>query len=274
MQQRPEPKQTPTPETPGSKSGVQAECTYKHTHPNTPARIGGVKAKLRTQTHTPRTPNRMGRVQAERAHKHKYPNSPGQEWRGAAETQTQAHTPTPHSRARIGRVQAEGAQKHTQPNTPARIGGAQANPKPKDTHPHRTPEPGLAGYRRSVPTDTPQHPSQDWQGESQTRNPDAHTTNPKQDGRGTGGARTQTHTLEDPMARNGGAQQKHEPKHTHPHRTAGPGLVGYRRSERTNTHTPTPQPGLPGRSVVPTQKTHPHRTAGARIGGIQAEPAH
>ena len=43
---------TPTPHTLAGTRGVQAERAHKDTRPNTPARIGGVKAKTRTDTHT------------------------------------------------------------------------------------------------------------------------------------------------------------------------------------------------------------------------------
>ena len=49
-----------------------------------------------------------------------------------------------------------------EPNTPARSGGAQPKPEPKHTHTRRTPQPGVAGYKRSAHTNTHtfQHPSQ------------------------------------------------------------------------------------------------------------------
>ena len=52
---------TPTPHTPVGTGGVQAERPHKDTCLNTPAGIGGVKAKTRTDTHThqpPRLPRR------------------------------------------------------------------------------------------------------------------------------------------------------------------------------------------------------------------------
>ena len=73
-----------------------------------------------------------------------------QEWRGTSGARTQAHT---------------------HPDTPARSGGAQPKPEPKRTHLHRTPQPGVAGYKRSAHTNThkPQHPSQEWRGAAETR---------------------------------------------------------------------------------------------------------
>ena len=42
---------------------------------------------------------------------------------------------------------------------------------PKHRHSHRTPQPGVAGYKRSAHanTHTPHHPSQEWQGAAETR---------------------------------------------------------------------------------------------------------
>ena len=53
--------------------------------------------------------------------------------------------PTHQNPARKGSVQAVGAHQQTHANTPARSGGAQPNPEPKHTHPHRAPQPGMAG---------------------------------------------------------------------------------------------------------------------------------
>ena len=132
-------------------------------------------------------------------------------------------TPSPHT-ARPSQEQqgTSGArtQTHIQPNTPARSGGAQPSPEPKHTHPHRTPQPGVAGYKRSghTNTHTPQHPSQQWQGAAGTR------------------AQTHTPTPHTP-ATSCEAQPKPELKHTHPHRTAQPGVAGYKRRAHPNTHT-------------------------------------
>ena len=53
-----------------------------------------------------------------------------------------------------------------------------------------------------------------------------------------------------------------------------PGKAGYRQRVHTDTHTPTPQPGVAGRSWNPAQAhTHPMHTP-ARIGGVPAEHAH
>ena len=47
----------------------------------------------------------------------------------------------------------------------------QPEPEPNHTHPHRTTQPGVAGYKMSAQTSaqTPQHPSQEWRGAAETR---------------------------------------------------------------------------------------------------------
>ena len=136
------------------------------------------------------------------------PQNPRQTWRRAAETRAKAQTPTPHSPARSGRVEEERARKHT--HTP-------------------TLHPGVAEHSRN--------PS-----------PGKHTrtVHPSQERRGSSGARTRTHTHPNTQARGGGAQLKPEPKHTHPHSMRKPGVAGYKGS--AHTYTPTPQPGVAGRS--------------------------
>ena len=55
---------------------------------------------------------------------------------------------------------------HTHPKTPARSGGAEPKCAPKHTYPHRTTQPGVAGYKRRPRTNThtPQQPRQEWSG--------------------------------------------------------------------------------------------------------------
>ena len=290
--------------------GTSGAGARAHTHPNTPARSGGAQPKPKPKhTHPRRTPQPgvAGYKRSGRTSTHT-PQHPSQEWRGAAETQAKAHTPTPHTPATSGGVQAERAahpsqewrgtsgartRTHTHPNTPARSGGAQPKPKPKHTHPRRTPQPGVAGYKRSgrTSTHTPQHPSQEWRGTAETQakahTPGPHTparsggvqaeraAHPSQEWRGTSGARTRTRTHPNTPARSGGAQPKPKPKHTHPRRTPQPGVAGYKRSGRTSTHTPQ-HPSQEWRGAAETQaKAHtptPHTPA--RSGGVQAERAH
>ena len=157
---------------------MQAERPHQHTHSPTPQ------------------PGVAGRNRNPSPSTHTHAARPSQEWRGTSGARTQAHT---------------------QPNTPARSGGAQPKREPKHTHPRRTPQPGVAGCKRSAHTSRhkPRHPSQEW--------------------RGAAGTRTQPHTPT-------------------PHTPARSGRV---QAERTHkrTHTPTPQPGVAGRSRNPNPTT-------------------
>ena len=235
--------------------GTSGAGARARTHLNTPARGGGAQPKPEPKhTHPPRTPQPgvVGNKWSRHTNRHT-PQHPSHEWRGTAEIQAQAHSPTPQTPARSGGVQAEGAQEHkhtptaqpgeagrsrnpspnththtthpsqdwrgtskagtradTHPKSPPRRGGAQPKPKPQHTHPRRTPQPGVTGYKRRgcTSTHTPQHPSQEWRGAAEAQ-AKAHTPEP--------------HTL----ARSGGVQAERAQEHA---------------------HTPTPQPGVAGRS--------------------------
>ena len=199
------------------------------------------------------------------------------------ETQAQAHTPTPHTPARTGGEQGEPAHKHEHPNTPARSGGAQPKPEPRHTSPNCTPQPGLAGYKRSAHTNTHRqtaHPSQERRGTEERAHEHTHTQTPKpgvagcsrnsnpsthshaahpsQEWRGTRGAGTKTRTTQHPshVWRGATKTQAHTPTPT-PHNPARSGGV---QTEHTNshTHTPTTQPGVAERSPNPNPSTHTH----------------
>ena len=231
---------------------------------------GAAETRAQTHTPTPRMPARSGGVQAERAHEHTHsptaqPGVAGRSRNPSPSTHNQAAHPSQERRGTRGaRTPA-----HTQPNTPARSGGAQPKPEPKHTHPHRTPQPGVAGYQGSTHTSThtPQHPSQEWRGAAKTRaqtdtpmartparsgglqaerphqhtpgvagwsrNPSpstqTHGAHPSQEWRAASGARTPAH------ARSGGLQPKPEPKHTHPRRAPQPGVAGCKPSAHTST---------------------------------------
>ena len=233
--------------------GASGARTRAETQPNTPARSGGAQRKPEPEhTHPGRAPQPGVAGCKRSAHTSTHTaQQPSQEWRGAAETRFQAHTPKPHTSARRGGVQEEHAHQHTHtptpqpgvarrsrnpnthtpgahpshewrgtrgartraqthPNTPARSGGAQRKPEPKQTHPRRAPQPGVAGCKRSAHTSThtPQHPSQEWWGAAKTR--------------------AQTHTpTACTQARSGRVQAERPHQHT---------------------HSPTPQPGVAGRS--------------------------
>ena len=157
-------------------------------------------------THSPTPqPGVAGRSRNPSPNTHTHTARPGQEWLGASTARTRAHTC---------------------PNTPARRGGRQPKPEPKHTHPRRTPEPGVAGCKRSAHTSRhkPRHPSQEW--------------------RGAAGTRTQPHTPT-------------------PHTPARSGRV---QAERTHkrTHTPTSQPGVAGRSRNPNPTTTQTQTQARR----------
>ena len=175
MQLKPEPKHThPHRATqPGVAGCKQSAHTSTHTaqHPSQKWR-GAAETRAQTHTPTPRTPARSCRVQAERAQEHTHspidqPGVAGRSRNPSPNTNTQAAHPSQERRGTGGaRTPA-----HTHPNAPASSGGAQLKPEPKHKHPHRTPQPGVAGYRGGthMSTHTPQHPSQEWQGATETR---------------------------------------------------------------------------------------------------------
>ena len=112
-----------------------------------------------------------------------------------------------------------------------------------------------------------------------SRNPSPSTptlmVRPRQERRGTSGARTQADTQPNTPARSGGAQSKPEPKHNHPHRTTQPGVAGHKRSAHTNTLTAQHR-SQEWRGAAETQsqaKTPTPRTP-ARSVGLRAEHAH
>ena len=237
---------------------------------------GAAETRVQAHTPTPHTLARSGGVQPERAHKpihtptpqpgveghsenpspstHTNTAHPSQEWRGAAKTRVQAHTPTLHTPVRSGGVQAERAHKHAQPNTPVRSGGAQPKPEPKHTHQHRTPQQGVARYKRSehINTHKSQHPSQEWRGAAKIT-----TVHPSQEWRGTSRAHTQAHIHPNTPARSGGAQPKSEPKHAHPSQEWR-GTSGGHIQARTHPNTPARSGG--SQPKPEPKHTDPHRT--------------
>ena len=268
---------TPSPHNPARSGRVQVERAHKHTHPNTPARRGGAQPKPEPKHAHPSQEWRG--TSGGRTQKHT-PQHSSRKRRGPAKTRAQAHTPTPHTPARSGRGQRSAHRyTHAHPNTPARSCGAQPKPEPKQTHPHRTPQPGVAGYKRSphTSTNTPKHPSQGWRGAAKTR------------------AQAYTHTPPS-RATSGGAQPKPEPKHTHTHSPAQPGVAGcspnpsqstqahtahtsqeWRGTSGARTQTNTPQhPSQEWRGAAKTraQAQTPKLHTPARSGGVQAERAH
>ena len=152
--------------------GTSGAGTRKHTHPNTPARSGGAQPKPEPEhTHTHHTPEPGVAGYKHSGHtKTHTPKHPRQEWRGATKTRAQTHTHAAHPSHEWQGTSRARTRTHTHPNTPASSGWAQPKPEPKHTHPHHTPQRGVAGYKRSgrTSTHTPQHPSQEWRGAAKT----------------------------------------------------------------------------------------------------------
>ena len=205
-----------------------------------------------------RTPGVAGRSQNPSPSTHTPNAHPSQEWRGAAETLTQTHTPAPHTPARSGGVQAERVHQHTHSPTPQPgVAGRSQNPSPS-THMHAA-HPGQEcwGTRGAhTPTRTPRHPCQEWQGADETR---AHTHTPT------------PHT----PARSGRvqAERAHQPTHSP---TPQPGVAGRSQNPSPSTHTQNAHPSQEWRGAAETRAhTHtptPHTPA--RSGGVQAERVH
>ena len=172
--------------------GTRGARSRAHTHPNSPARSGGVQPKPESKHTHPRRAPQPGVAGCKRsAHTSTHtPQLPSQEWQGAAETRAQTHKATARTPARSCGVQAERPHQHTHSPTPQpRVAGRSRNPSP-NTHTHGA------------------HPCQEWRGAS--------------------GAPTPAHTHPNTPARSGGVQPKPEPKHTHPPRTPQPGVAGYK----------------------------------------------
>ena len=271
------------PNTPARSCGAQPKPEPEHTHPQRTPQPGvaGCKrsahtstqtaqhpsqewrgaAETRAQTHTPtaRTPARSGGVQAERPHQHTHTPTPQSGVAGRSRNPSpNTHTHTAHPCQEWLGSSGARTRAHTQPNGPARNGGAQPKLEPKHIHPHRAPQPGVAGCKPSahMGTHTAEHPSQEWRGAAKPRAP-AHTPT--------------THT----QARSGGAQPKPEPKQAHPHRAPVPIVAGCKRDAHTRTHTPQ-QPSQEWRGAGETRAEAHTSTpqTPARSGGVQAERPH
>ena len=183
MQPKPEPKHTHLHRTP--QPGVAEYKRRAHTSIHTPQHPGqewrgAAETRAKAHTPTPHTVARSGGVQAESAHKHTHTPTtrPGVAGRSRNPSPS-THTHTAHPSQEWRGTSGARTQTHKGPNTPARSGEAQPRPGPKHTHPHRTPQPGVAGYKRSAHanTHTPHHPSQEWRGAAETR-VQSHTPKP------------------------------------------------------------------------------------------------
>ena len=210
----------------------------------------------RQPAHTPHAPARSGEVQAERANKHTHTPTPQPGVAGLSQNPSPStHTNTTHPSQEWRGTSGARTQTHTHPNNRARSGASQPKPEPKHTHSHRTPQPGVAGYKRSthMNTHTPQQPSQQWRGAVETR-AQAHTPTPHA------------------PARSGGVQAEGAHIHTRTP-TAKPGVAGRSANRSPSTHTRTAHPGQEwrGTSGARTQ-THIHPNTPARSGGAQPKP--
>ena len=199
-----------------------------HTHPNTRGRSGGAQRKPEPKHVHPHREPQPGVAEYKRSkHRstHTHTPTPQPEVAGCSRNPSPStHTDTAHpSQGRRGTGGAP-TQAHGHLNTPARSGRAQPKPEPKHTHSHRTPQPGVAGYKRSKHTNThtPEHPSQEWQGAAETL------------------AQAQTPTPHTP-ARIGGVQAERAHKHTQAP-TPQPGVAGRSRNLSPSTHTRTAHP--------------------------------
>ena len=247
------------PNIPARSRGAQPKPEPKHTRPHRAPQPGvaGYKGSTHTNTHTPTTqPGVAGRSRNPSPNTHTHTAHPSQEWWGTNGARTRAKT---------------------HPNTPARSGGAQRKPKPKQIHPRRTPQPGVAGYKGSTHTNThTPTPQQGLAGHSRNPSPNTHThtSHPSQEWRGTRGARTPAHTHPITPARSGGAQPKPEPKHTHPRRTPQPGVAGCKQSTHTSTHKPRhPSQEWRAAAEIRAQAHAPKPHTPARSGGVQVVQA-
>ena len=250
----PHPHRTPQP-------GVAGYKRSAHTNTDTPQHAsqewrGAAETRAQGRTPRPHTPATSGGVQVEHAHKHTHTPTPQPGVAGRSQNQRPtAHTHTPHPSQEWRGTGGARTQTHTHPTTPAWTGGAQPKPETNCTDPHRTPQPGVAGYKWSAHTitHTPHHPSMDWRGAAKTGD-QLHRPTP--------------HT----PARSGGVQAERAHKHTH---TPPPqhGLAGRSQNRRptAQTHTAHPSQEWQGTSGVRTQ-SHTHPNTPARSGAAQPEP--
>ena len=165
------------------------------------------------------------------------------------------HTHTAHSSQERRGTSETPTQTLTHPNAPARSVGAQPIPECKHTPPQRTPQPGVAGYKRSghTNTNTPQHTSQEWRSAAETR------------------AQKHTATPYTP-ARSGKVQTERAHKHTHSP-PARPGVVGRSRNPSPSTHTDTGHPSHEWRGTRGVRtETQTHPNTPARSGGAKLKP--
>ena len=209
-------------------------------------------------THNPRSPKKKKKAEgggqtpptATPAHPH-LKGSPTRRYQETDAAHARGHAPR-HPRQQKTECR-QNPNPHTNTHTPEHP--KQQIPEPKHTHPKRTPQPGVAGYKRSAHTNkhTPHHPGQECRGAAQTialaRTPAPHL-----------------------QPRRAGDQAQGAQKHTHT-RTPQPGVAGRSRNQSPSTHTHTAHPNQESRCTgeVHTQ-AHTHPNPLARTGGAQPKP--
>ena len=144
---------TPAPQAVPQEGRGQAGHTPDRTHTPTTQPRGAGHSQNPSPAHTPtqHTPARKGGVQAGHAHErtHAPTPQPGVAGPGSSPGPTTHPRTAPPTRT-CRRPRGTGTQAHTHSNTFPRRGGAQPKPGPQHARPHRTPEPGTAGCRRSA----------------------------------------------------------------------------------------------------------------------------
>ena len=198
-------------ETTRPRAGTATDRHHKATTRQTKG--GGGKTRPRQHPHTPKPLAAPQGVMGNRLAPP--PKTESQENQRADENPTHTHT---HHPARNGGVQAGHTHKRTKTPTPCQEWHGTAETRAQHTRPHRTSEPGMAGYKGGAHpnTHTPQHPSQEWRGAAATQ---AQANTPA------------------PHPRPGGERDWAGQAHKH-------------------THAPTPHLRVAGRSRNPSPSTH------------------
>ena len=186
---------------------MQAGNTQGHTHTQIPQRRMAGHSPTLDPAHTPTThkPARMaGYKRGAHTNRHT-PIHPSQEWRGAAPRLAGAHNPVPHPQPRGAGDQAGRAHKHTQPPTPhLGVAGRSQNRSPStDAHTAHPNRERQGTGGARTQPRTPQNPNKEWWGTGRNPSPTANTANPSLERRGRTTTRTQTHPPKTPARADG-----------------------------------------------------------------------
>ena len=149
---------TPTAQAPARTDWVQAEPAHKQTHPNGPARIGGLTGKTKTPRHTHHEcqariggyrrsahtnthlttpqPGMAGRSRDPNPSTHRHTAQASQEWRGTGGVRTQTQTSQFPSQEWWGAAETKREAHTATPRTRARNEGVQAERAHKHTQPN------------------------------------------------------------------------------------------------------------------------------------------